>query len=99
MLKFLKVTGKSLSPSFLSGDFVLIRTTSIRHPTFHKGEIVVADHSVYGLIIKRVLQDHPDQQSLELEGTHPDSISAEKIGLVPYQNVVGKLIFHIKSPR
>jgi len=93
------VTGNSLSPSFLSGDYVLVRTYWKDHSGYLKGEIVVARHPALGLIIKRVRQDHADTKKLELEGIHPDSISSEKIGLVPYQDVVGKLLFHIKRPR
>ncbi|MEJ2056477.1 MAG: S24/S26 family peptidase [Desulfofustis sp.] len=99
MIRILKVTGNSLSPSFLSGDYVLIRAFRNNHSGYSEGEIVVAHHPALGLIIKRVRQDHPDTKKLELEGIHPDSISSEKIGLVPYRNVVGKLLFHIKRPR
>jgi phage repressor protein C with HTH and peptisase S24 domain len=99
MIRILKVTGYSLSPSFLSGDYVIVRTSHNNPPAFAKGEIVVARHQALGLIIKQVRLDHPDTETLELEGTHSDSISSEKIGLVPYQDVVGKLLFHIKRPR
>jgi len=99
MFRILKVTGNSLSPSFLSGDYVLVRTFRGNLSGYSQGEIVVARHPVLGLIIKQVRQDHPDSKKLELEGIHPDSISSEKIGLVPYQDVVGKLLFHIKRPR
>ena len=99
MIKIIKVTGSSLSPSFLSGDYVVIHTSTRKPLAYSKGDIVVANHPVLGLIIKRVACDHSSSQALELEGTHPDSISSEIIGLIPYQDVLGKVLWHIKHPR
>lgn len=99
MIRIIKVTGNSLSPSFLSGDYVIVRNSRNNLPNYSKGEIVVARHQTLGLIIKQVRLVHPDTETLELVGTHLDSISSEKIGFIPYQDVVGKLLFHIKRPR
>lgn len=99
MIKLIKVTGSSLSPSFSNGDYVVIRSRKkARHP-YRQGDVVVANHQVLGLIIKRVRKNHPGTQELELEGTHPDSVSSEKIGLVPYQDVLGEVLLHIRRPR
>jgi len=99
MIKLIKVTGNSLSPSFLDGDYVIIRSRNSRAATYEPGDVVVVNHRELGLIIKQVLHNHPDLESLELMGTHPASISAKKIGLVPYHSVLGKVLFHIKRPR
>ena len=99
MIKLIKVTGNSLSPSFLDGDYVLIGTRKRKLASYKIGDILVADHQLLGLIIKRVRANHPDTQTFELEGTNPASISSQKIGLVPYQAVLGEVLLHIKRPR
>lgn len=99
MIRLIKVTGNSLSPSFLNGDFVLVSASKRKRPSFQIGDILVVEHQTLGLIIKRVHANHADTQTLELEGTHPQSITSEKIGLVPYQDVLGKVLLHIKRPR
>jgi len=59
MLKIIKVTGSSLSPFFLPGDYVLVNTYR----------------------------------------SHENSISSHKLGFIPYSDLIGKVIFHIKQPR
>jgi phage repressor protein C with HTH and peptisase S24 domain len=99
MVKVIKVTGNSLSPFFLSGDYVVVSTARRQYPNLRKGQVVVANHPTLGLLIKRILRNDTQAKCVELEGTHPDSISSAKIGLVAYQDLVGKVLVHIKRPR
>ena len=99
MLEIIKVTGESLSPFFLSGDYVLIHKSPRAYQRLEPGDIVVADHPVLGTLIKKVRGNLPDQGRVILEGTHPGSISSQKIGEIPYQVLRGKVIFHFKRPR
>jgi SOS-response transcriptional repressor LexA len=99
MIKIIKVTGNSLSPLFLSGDFVIIDSKSRLHHSLTEGDIVVVDHTTLGTIIKKVRHNYPTEEYLELEGTHPASTPSDKIGQVPYQDIVGKVIHHVKRPR
>lgn len=99
MLKIIKVTGNSLSPFFLSGDYVLVRKRTSSKDSFPSGSVVVFDHPIYGRLIKRVLSNDTESKTLIVGGDHKDSISSHKLGPIPYSSVVGKAIFHIKKPR
>lgn len=99
MIKIVKVTGNSLSPFFLSGDFAIIRTFPQRIPDLKIGDTVVVRHPVLGLLIKQVRDVNAAQGYLEIEGAHPDSVSSQKLGKIPFQDLVGKVLFQIKSPR
>jgi len=99
MLKLIKVTGNSLSPFFLSGDYVLIKTYRPAFKNIQSGSTIVFNHPDYGLLIKRVLANHPDSEALQVAGNHEDSISSQKLGLIPYSHISGIVIFHIKKPR
>lgn len=99
MLRIIKVTGDSLSPFFLSGDYVIIQRRAGRFSRLGPGDAVVVDHPLLGLLIKNIRRNHPDRKCLELEGSHPDSISTEKMGLVDYQDILGKVILRIPQRR
>ena len=98
MLKFLKVTGNSLSPFFLPDDFVLILKKPVFNSTFKPGSVIVFSHPDYGLLIKEVvLHDKPSGQII-VRGTHPSSTDSTHFGPISQQDVVGKVIWHIKNP-
>jgi nickel-type superoxide dismutase maturation protease len=99
MLRIIKVTGKSLSPFFLPGDFVLVRKRTLSQDSLSSGSVVVFDHPVYGRLIKRVLSNDTKSKTLIVGGEHKDSISSHKLGPIPYSSLIGKVIFHIKKPR
>ena len=97
MLKILKVTGNSLSPFFLPGDFILAWRFPRRFPRLSQGDTVVFQHAAYGIMIKRVVSNHPAENYIQVEGTHPESISSEKIGAISYQDIIGKVIRRIPA--
>lgn len=92
MIKIIKVTGNSLSPSFFPGDFVLIRTSRRHLHTYSPGDYVVFNHPDFGLLIKKIKINNPAGNYIEAEGLHPDSISPKKIGRIPYDDIIGKVV-------
>ena len=99
MLKIIKVTGNSLSPFFLSGDYVFISTNHSAYSQLRPGSTVVFNHPDFGQLIKRVHTNYPESQNVKVTGINKDSISSHKLGLIPYSDIIGKVKFHIKQPR
>jgi len=99
MLKIIKVTGNSLSPFFLPGDYVLVSNYRPGYQYLQSGTVVVFHHSEYGRMIKRINTNYSENKNLKVEGSHENSISSHKLGLIPYSDLIGKVIFHIKQPR
>ena len=99
MLKMIKVTGSSLSPFFLSGDFVLVRTFRPGYKNLQVGSFVVFHHSEFGRLVKQVHTIYPETKTLKVIGSHEKSISSHKLGLIRYSDLTGKVIFHIKQSR
>ena len=85
------MTGNSLSPFFLPGDYVIILRTPRRFKNLSPGDFVVFNHSEYGRLIKQVIRNNPSGTYIETEGIHPDSISTQEIGRVHYENIIGKV--------
>lgn len=96
MLKIIKVTGNSLSPFFLPGDYVLVWSAPRRFDQLAQGDFIVFDHIEFGRLIKKIVQNDPGQRSIQVEGIHPDSISGQVLGKIFYKDVLGKVIrrFH-----
>jgi len=99
MLKIIKVTGKSLSPFFLPGDYVLVSTYRPGYKYLQSGTVIVFQHTEFGRLIKRVHTNFPGSENLKVSGSHENSISSHKLGLIHYSDLIGKVIFHIKQPR
>ena len=99
MLKVIKVTGNSLSPFFLSGDFVLVSTFYRHFKNLKEGDSVVFNHPEYGQMIKFIVTNYPDSEHFKVAGSNENSISSHKLGLIPYSDLIGKVIFHIKQTR
>ena len=99
MFKIIKVTGNSLSPFFLPGDFVLLYTGRGISTKIQSGDTVVFDHSDHGQLIKTVLTNDRENQLLKVSGLHPDSITSQKLGPIHYRSIIGKVLLHIKKPR
>ena len=98
MLKFIKVTGESLSPLFLPGDYVLIAKCSNLLGGISKGDIVVFTHSSYGLMIKEIEWINSELGQILVKGSHPLSLDSVKIGPIAFADILGKVICHIKNP-
>ncbi|WP_176493246.1 S26 family signal peptidase [Cobetia sp. 5-25-4-2] len=90
-----RVNGLSMSPGLAPGDYVV--TLKRWRSRYRVGDIVVARHPHFGHIIKRICEIQPDGM-LWLEGTHPDSTSTEKMGLLSCRLVKGRVITKVSGP-
>ena len=99
MINIIKVTGNSLSPFFLPGDFVITFMGKKTLSNLQPGDMVIFDHPEYGTLIK-IVKDHlTNSSSLVVEGSNPDSTSSHKLGPIPYNAVRGKVIYSVKQHR
>jgi phage repressor protein C with HTH and peptisase S24 domain len=98
MIKIVKVTGNSLSPFFLPGDFVLIGLKPIFSRFIQPGDFIVFDHEGYGRLIKKVLDFDPRNDHYLVSGTQPMSLDSKQLGPISDQAVIGKVLLHIKNP-
>lgn len=94
MIRILKVTGESLSPSIVEGDYVLVGTNSFFFPV-NVGDIVVFNHPQHGRMIKRIIEINHDDRSLTVSGSHPWSVDSRQFGNIPQESITGKVLFHI----
>lgn len=95
MFQLLKVTGESLSPFFVQGDYVLITRlpSSLHH--LKPGNVVVFRHPAYGTLIKRLDHLSEDGNELFVLGSHPESNDSRNFGLIPRRWVIGKVLWRI----
>ncbi len=98
MIRILKVTGDSLSPFFLEGDFVVASKIPFFFRSPGTGDIVVFKHPDYGIMIKQVDQVSPDGAELFVVGTSPLSTDSRQFGPIGRRTVLGKVIWHIRKP-
>ena len=99
MLTIKKVTGNSLSPFFLPGDFVLLYTWFRGFSSLKPGDLVVFTHPEIGQMIKYVKTNDPENAVILMAGTYSDSISSHKLGPIPYTSILGKVILPIRKAR
>ena len=97
MIKIIKVTGNSLSPFFLPGEYAVIWHSARTLKKLTAGDFVVFDHDQYGMLIKKVVRNNPLDSLIETEGIHPDSLSKQDIGKIPYENIKGKVLHRIRQ--
>ncbi len=91
-----RVNGLSMSPGLAPGDYVV--TLKRWKSRYRIGDIVVAQHPHFGRIIKRIRAIQPDGM-LWLEGTHPDSTSTDKMGVLQRALVKGRVISLIQAQK
>jgi nickel-type superoxide dismutase maturation protease len=97
MIQILKVTGESLSPLFIEGDFVLVSKISFVLRKITAGDIVVFRHPIYGTMIKKVDRISPDGEEIIVLGTHPESTDSRQFGPLRRRQLIGKVIWHIRK--
>lgn len=87
LLFWVDVTGDSMSPVLLSGRSYL--ASALRRPKV--GRIVVFTHpnSPRQRMVKRIVCEVSG--GYIVEGTHPDSIDSDAIGVVPANTIIGTL--------
>jgi len=94
LFKILRITGMSLSPAYLHGDYVLIQKIGQLN-RLRIGDVIVFQLRGYGRLIKQVSSLDLDKDACLVEGTAPDSISSDSFGAVPLTAILGKVILHI----
>lgn len=94
MLKFIKVTGQSLSPDYREGDYVMLITVPFF--PFKRGNTIVFHHPVYGVMIKVI--ERIDLDGFHVLGTHPDSVDSRRFGPINREAIVGVVVWHIRKP-
>ncbi|OGN96519.1 MAG: hypothetical protein A2Z71_11835, partial [Chloroflexi bacterium RBG_13_50_21] len=92
----LKITGDSLTPEFQPGDFVLVSKIPFLFTAPSPGDTVAFHQPGYGLLIKIIQQITPDN-NLTVIGTHAESIDSRVFGPVKRENILGKVIWHIRK--
>ena len=95
MIQILKVTGESLSPFFLEGDFVVVSKIPFVLRKIKTGDIVVFRHPVYGTMIKKVERISPSGEEIFVLGTHLESTDSRQFGPLHRNQLIGKVIWHI----
>ena len=96
MLRLLKIRGDSLIPEFQEGDFVLVSKIPFLFIPPTPGDIIAFHQPGYGLLIKRIQLVTPDR-NLNVIGTHNESIDSRVFGPVKRENILGKVIWHIRK--
>ena len=97
MFKILRVTGKSLEPDFRDGDYVLVSKIPLLLRPVRRGDVVAFRKPPYGLLIKQVEYLTP-QGELFVLGTHAASVDSLQFGPIRQQDLLGKVIAHVKKP-
>jgi signal peptidase I len=98
MLRLFRVKEHSLAPEYQEGDFVLITKIPFFAAQYQPGDVVVFDHPPYGRMIKQVQQAFLENRTLFVIGTHPDSLDSRHFGPIRVDEILGKVIWHIKKP-
>jgi phage repressor protein C with HTH and peptisase S24 domain len=96
MIRFLKVTGDSLTPEYQEGDFVLVSKIPFFLVPPSPGDVIAFHQPGYGMLIKRIQNIAPDG-GLNVIGNHPDSIDSRIFGTVRMMDIIGKVIWHIRK--
>ena len=98
MLKLLKVSENSLSPVYQEGDYVVVSIVPLLFGAPKRGDVIVFRHAVYGTMIKMVEAVAPGGEEFSVVGTRTDSVDSRRFGPISRQDVIGKVIWHIKKP-
>jgi len=98
MLKLLKVTGLSLAPEYQEGDFVLVTKIPFLMNHLKIDDVVVFNHPLYGVLIKRIESVASDGGEVFVIGTNENSLDSRQFGAVQRANLLGKVIWHIRKP-
>lgn len=88
-MKLIKVSGHSMAPALMDGDYVIM----IKARSFRLGFIYVIDHSDLGRIIKRL--DRVENERLIVSGDNSASAPSSIIAPVATSRVLGRARFAI----
>lgn len=98
MLKLLKVSGNSLSPTYRDGDFVLVSKIPYLFGSIREGDIVAFRHDAYGTMIKQVQSVSSNKDEIFVIGTQENSVDSRRFGAIRSRNMLGKVIWHKRKP-
>jgi len=93
----MKVTGDSLLPDYVNGDFVLVLKIPFLFNSLKRGDILVFRNEEYGTMIKRVAQVDRAASTVTVFGTHENSIDSRHFGPVQENDIIGKVIWRVKK--
>lgn len=99
MLRIIRISGDSLSPDYLEGDFVITSRIPYFFLSPQHDDVIVFKQPPHGIMIKRVDGSRTNAASVFVVGTHPDSHDSRHFGLISPQCILGKVIWHIARPR
>lgn len=88
--------GDSLIPEFQPGDFVFVSKIPFLYLPPSPGDVIAFRQPGYGLLIKRIQQVTPENH-LFVIGSHAESIDSRVFGSVRPENLIGKVIWHIRK--
>lgn len=99
MLRFYKVVGASMTPTFSQGDYVLCLTWPLF--SLAESQVVVVNHPKYQTIIKRIkrIKKISDKKGYFLVGDNPQSTSSQELGFVTQENIAGLVLLKIVNER
>jgi len=98
ILQLLKVTGRSLTPEYQDGDFVLTSRIPLLLGRLRGGDVVVFQHALYGTLIKRVDHIQPEHDEIYVRGLLEDSVDSRRFGPINRRSITGKVVWHIRRP-
>jgi nickel-type superoxide dismutase maturation protease len=95
MFRVLAITEDSMMPEYSEGDFVLAAKIPFIF-VLRPGDVIILQHPLYGLLVKRIEAISGDGQQITVLGTHPTSIDSRTFGPIAPQEVIGKVIWHVR---
>ena len=96
MIQLLKIRGNSVAPYLKDGDFAIIRKYHHRM-TFNIGEYIVFHQKIYGTLIKQIHAIDARSKMLTVHGSDDFSTDSRLFGDVPPEQVIGKVVYRIRS--
>jgi phage repressor protein C with HTH and peptisase S24 domain len=94
MLKVLRISGQSLTPEYQEGDYVVV-ASFWRRPS--PGDVIIFRNEKHGTMIKKLAAIASDENRYFVIGSHPRSIDSHRFGPVDRKDVIGRVIWHIRS--
>ena len=61
------------------------------------GDVIVFRQPGFGLLIKRVIHVLDEEKAFNVQGTQVDSTDSRDFGPVPMNQIIGKVIWHIRQ--
>ena len=97
MLKVLRVVGESLAPEITEGDFVVLLKIPFSFNYIKPDDVIAFSNPHYGVMIKRVSQVDDKRSRFFVLGNNDLSVDSRRLGWIDHEDLVGKVIWHIKQ--